>query len=143
MGDNGYKLNPLTRFFKLLNLDRQTIININIYAVLNGIIALSLPLGIQAIINLIMGGQLSTSWFVLVSIVIIGIIIQGVLQVMQLSLAENLQQKIFARAAFEFTWRIPRLKRDSVEGFHIPDLVNRFWETVTLQKGLSQNITGF
>ena len=137
------KLNPIQRFFKLLNLDRQNVINIYIYAIFNGLIALSLPLGIQAIINFITGGQFSTSWFVLVIIVILGIIAQGILQVMQLSLTEDLQQKIFTHSAFEFTYRIPRLRRDEIEGHYLPELVNRFFDTLTLQKGLSKILLDF
>lgn len=136
-------LNPLQRFFKLLNLDRQNIINIYIYAIFNGFIALSLPLGIQAIINFITGGQFSTSWFVLVFIVIIGIVVSGILQIMQLSLAEDLQQKIFTHSAYEFTYRLPRLKRDEIEHHHLPELVNRFFDTMTLQKGMSKILLDF
>jgi len=136
-------LTPIKRFLKLLNLDRQNVINIYIYAIFNGLIALSLPLGIQAIINFITGGQFSTSWFVLVIIVILGIVAQGVLQVMQLSLSEDLQQKIFAHSAFEFTYRIPRLRRDEIEGHYLPELVNRFFDTLTLQKGLSKILLDF
>ena len=136
-------LSPLKRFFKLLNLDRQNIINIYIYAIFNGLIALSLPLGIQAIINFITGGQFSTSWFVLVFIVILGIVVSGVMQVMQLSLAEDLQQKIFTHSAFEFTYRIPRLRRDEIDQHHLPELVNRFFDTLTLQKGLSKILLDF
>lgn len=137
------KLTSVQRFLKLLNIDRHTVINIYIYALFSGIVSLSLPLGIQAIINFITSGQISTSWFVLVFLVIVGIAISGVLQILQLSLTENLQQKIFAFSAYEFTYRIPRLKRDAVENFHIPELVNRFFDTINVQKGLSKILIDF
>lgn len=137
------KIHSLQRFFRLLNLDRETIVNIYIYAIFNGLITLSLPLGIQAIINLISGGQLSTSWYILVIMVLAGIIISGIMQVLQLALAEDLQQKIFAHSAFEFTYRIPRFKRDIIERYNIPDLVNRFFDVMTLQKGISKMLLDF
>ncbi len=137
------KISPIQRFIKLLNLDRETVININIYAILNGIITLSLPLGIQAIINFITGGQFATTWYVLVIIVIFGILISGILQILQLSLAEDLQQKIFANSALEFTYRIPRLKREEIERFNLPEMVNRFFDTLTLQKGISKLLLDF
>lgn len=40
-----------------------------------------------------MGGQVSTSWIILVFLVILGIIINGILQVRQLTINEVLQQK--------------------------------------------------
>ncbi len=137
------RISAVERFFKLLNLDRETIININIYAILNGIITLSLPLGIQAIINFITGSQYSTSWYVLVVIVIIGILVSGILQIFQLSLAEDLQQSIFANSALEFTYRIPRLKREAIEKFNLPEMVNRFFDTLTIQKGITKILLDF
>lgn len=56
---------PFTRLLKLLELDRKDIIYVYIYAVLAGLITLSLPLGIQAIIGLISGGSVSSALFIL------------------------------------------------------------------------------
>ena len=44
---------PLKRFWKLVNLEKGEIFTIYFYAVLSGLIYLSLPLGVQAIINLL------------------------------------------------------------------------------------------
>ena len=96
------KLTPLDRFWKLLKPDQPEIKNVYTYAVFNGLINLSLPLGIQAIINLIQGGRLNTSWVILVALVTLGVAMTGILQIYQLRIVENLQQKIFTRAAFEF-----------------------------------------
>lgn len=49
----------------MLELDRQDIIYVYVYAVLAGIITLSLPLGIQAIIGLIAGGSVSCALFIM------------------------------------------------------------------------------
>ncbi len=136
-------ISPLKRFFSLINVDRQEIISIYIYAMFNGILSLTLPLGIQAIINLISGGQVSTSWIILVLFVIAGVGLTGIMQIMQLSISENLQQKIFTRSAFEFAYRIPRLKLESVDKYHIPELVNRFFDTLSVQKGLSKILMDF
>lgn len=136
-------LTPVKRFFNLLKVDKQEVLGIYIYALFHGLITLSLPLGIQAIINLISGGQVSTSWVILVVFVIAGIAFTGVLQILQLSITENIQQKIFARSAFEFAYRIPRLRIESVENAYIPELVNRFFDTLSVQKGLSKILMDF
>lgn len=138
-----YSLTPIKRFFRLLQVDKQEITSIYVFALFNGIIVLSLPLGIQAIINLISTGQVSTSWIVLVVFVILGIALSGIMQIMQLVLAENIQQKIFARSAFEFAYRIPRLKLEAIDKYYIPELVNRFFDTLSVQKGLSKILLDF
>jgi ABC-type bacteriocin/lantibiotic exporter with double-glycine peptidase domain len=135
--------NPLKRFARLLQVERKEIYSILLFAIFSGIINLSLPLGIQSIINLIGGGIVSTSWIILVIIVILGVAMTGVLQVFQLSINENLQQKIFAKSAFEFSYRIPRFKMESTDQYYIPEMVMRFFETTIIQKGLSKILVDF
>ena len=141
--NNTISFTPIRRFFNLLKVDRQEIISIYIYALFNGVVALSLPLGIQAIINLISGGQVSTSWILLVAFVIAGVAVTGILQIMQLTISENLQQKILTRAAFEFAYRIPRMKLEAIDKYYVPELVNRFFDTLSVQKGLSKILLDF
>lgn len=136
-------LTPIERFWRLLRPDRKEIRSIYVYAIFSGIINLSLPLGIQAIINLIQGGQVSTAWVVLVSVVVAGVAITGVLQIAQLRITENLQQKIFARSAFEFAFRIPKVKMEAIYKHYAPELMNRFFDTLTLQKGISKILIDF
>ncbi len=136
-------LKTLKRFWSLLKPDQGEIRNIYVYAFFYSLVNLSLPVGVQAIINLIQGGQISTSWVVLVIFVILGIIISGVLQINQLRITENLQQKIFARAAFEFAYRIPKVKLEAIYRHYAPELMNRFFDVVSVQKGLSKILIDF
>lgn len=136
-------ITPLKRFINLLKVDRQDILSVYVYALFNGIVALSLPLGIQVIINLISGGQLATSWIIMVTLVLLGIAFSGFMQIMQLTVTESIQQKIFARSAFEFAFRIPKLKLEEVSMEYIPELVNRFFDTLSVQKGLSKILIDF
>ena len=131
------------RFIGLLELDRKDIRQIIFYAVFAGIVALSLPLGIQAIINLIQGAQISTSWIVLVVLVTLGVAFQGTLQIMQIRILENVQQKIFMRSSFEFAYRFPKIKMSELRDFYPPELANRFFDTLTVQKGLSKILLDF
>ena len=128
--------NPLKKFFRLLSLEKQDIALVYIYAVINGFIALSLPLGIQAIMELATSAQLSTSLIVLIIVVLAGILLSSGLQIMQYGIIEKLQQRIFTRATFEFAHRIPRMKVESLIKEYSPELMNRFFDIMTIQKGL-------
>ena len=134
---------PLQRFFRMLHPNRKAITNLYIFAVMNGLIALSLPLGIQAIINLIQGGEVSASWILLVSIVLIGYMFNGALQLIQLRITEDLQKDIFTRSAFDFVYRIPRIKMEVLEKHYAPELMNRFFDTITMQKGVAKILMEF
>ena len=140
---NQEKMSPVQRFWGLLKPDSKEISQLYIYAIFNGLVSLSLPLGIQAIINLIQGGQMSTSWIVLIVFVIMGIAFSGLLQIMQLRITENLQQKIFTRASFEFAYRIPRFKLEALYNHYAPELMNRFFDALSVQKGLSKILLDF
>lgn len=141
--ESRYSITPFKRLLQLLRVDRQEIYSIYLYALFNGVVTLSLPLGIQAIINLISAGQTSTSWILLVVIVIGGVAITGILQIAQVSISENLQRKIFTRSAFEFAYRIPRMKLEVLSRTYTPELVNRFFDTLTVQKGISKILIDF
>ena len=137
------KLTTTQRFWRLLKPDRKEITNVYVYSIFNGLINLSLPLGIQAIINLIQGGRVSTSWIILVMFVVLGVAITGVLQIYQLRITENLQQKIFSRSAFEFAYRIPKIRMEALYRHYAPELMNRFFDTISVQKGLSKILIDF
>lgn len=137
------KLSPASRFWRLIRPDRKEIRNVYVYAFFYGLVNLSLPIGIQSIINLIQGGRMSTSWIVLVFFVILGVAITGILQINQLKITEHLQQKIFTRAAFEFAYRIPRIRLEELYKRYAPELMNRFFDVVSIQKGLSKILIDF
>lgn len=131
------------RLLGLLRLDKRDIFQVFYYAIFAGVVNLSLPLGIQAIINLIQGAQISTSWIVLVVLVTLGVAFVGVLQLMQIRIIENVQQKIFTRSSFEFAYRFPKIKMSELRNYYPPELANRFFDTLTVQKGLSKILLDF
>lgn len=65
-------MSPLKRFYNLLLLDKKDVLQLFFYAIFAGIISLSLPLGIQAIINFIQSGRVSVSWILLVVFICFG-----------------------------------------------------------------------
>lgn len=137
------KLTPVTRLFRLLKLDQKDITYVYIYAVFSGLITLAIPLGFQAIIGLMVAGSLSSTWWILVGLVVIGTSLPGVLKVMQLTVTETLVRRIFARSAFDIAYRLPNLKAESIMSRYAPELVNRFFDTLTIQKGLPKLLMDF
>lgn len=135
---DGILQKPLKRLGQVLKLERKEIGAIYFYAILAGLLQLSVPLGIQAIINFVLAGALSTSMVVLIVLVVVGVFLTGLLQVNQMKIIEKIQQRIFARYSFEFAWRIPKLDMKKVDGYYLPEVVNRFFDTISLQKSLSK-----
>jgi ATP-binding cassette, subfamily B, bacterial len=131
-------ISPITRLWNLLRAEKTDITAIYFFAILSGLIQLSLPIGIQAIIGFVLGGTMVASLVVLIIILVIAVLVVGIMQINQMQIIEKIQQKIFVQYAFAFADRLPRLDLKNVDAFYLPELVNRFFDTTNLQKGLSK-----
>lgn len=129
-------VSPTARLFRLLKTEKKDILYIIFYALVVGLISLSIPLGIQTTTELISGGVFFSSIYLLIGLIIFGVLFMGLLQMMQLTMVEYLQRRIFTKAAFEFAYRLPRIKNEALTQYYVPELVNRFFDVLTIQKGL-------
>ncbi len=133
-----FKTTPLARVWNLVKLEKIEIGSIYFYAVLSALIQLTLPVGVQAIISFVLSGAMTVSLILLISLVVGGVLVSGLMQISQMKLIEKIQQKIFVRYSFDIAKRLPRLDIEKADGYYLPELVNRFFDTGTLQKGLSK-----
>ena len=131
-------MNPLKRLLQLIKLERQEITSIYFFAIMSGLIQLSLPVGVQAIIGLVLGASMVVSIYVLIGLVVAGVLVVGIFRMNQMKIIETIQQKIFTRNAFEFAEKIPRLDLKKADNYYLPEKVNRFFDTLNIQKGLSK-----
>ncbi|MEQ9414419.1 MAG: ABC transporter ATP-binding protein, partial [Cyclobacteriaceae bacterium] len=133
--DSSEPMSPGKRLFRLLASEKKDIFYILIYALFIGLVSLVLPLGLQATVDFISGGVFFSSVYVLIGLVIMGVLATGGLQLVQISLVEHLQRRVFTRAAFEFAFRIPRIRMEALTKTYVPELINRFFDIITIQKG--------
>ena len=135
-------LQSLSKFFKIIKLEKKEVTAIYFYAILSGIIQLTLPLGIQTIINFSQAaagiGELPVSIILLIFIVLLGILVSGILQINQMKIVEKIEQSIFTRFSLDFAHKIPKIESSELNNNHLPELMNRFFEVINLQKGLSK-----
>jgi ATP-binding cassette, subfamily B, bacterial len=132
----------LNQFFEIIRLEKKEVTAIYFYAILSGVIQLTLPLGIQTIINFSQAAagnrELPVSIILLIFIVLTGILVTGILQVNQMKIVEKIEQSIFTRYSLEFAHKIPKIDSSELNKNHLPELMNRFFEVINLQKGLSK-----
>lgn len=122
----------------MLDTERDTIRYILFYAIITGLISLTLPLGTQAVFNLVSTGAVFASSYILIAVVVLGVLIGGILLIGQMKLVEAIEQRLFVKASIEYAYRLPRIKPEALEGENPPELVNRFFDILTVQKGLSK-----
>ena len=140
---DGSSLSPMNRLLRLFGTEKKDISYIIIYALIIGLLSLVLPLGLQTTIEFISGGVFFSSVYILIAVVILGVLATGVLQIVQISIVEQLQRRVFVRAALEFAYRIPRVRLEALTKSNTPELVNRFFDIITIQKGLPKLLLDF
>jgi len=129
---------PLERLKWMLWEDRSELGVLLAYILVTGIFALAVPLAAQALVNTIAAGFSLQPLIVLTLMVLGGLLVAGVLRLVQLSIVETLRQRIFARVALQLADRIPRVRQSALDQEYAPELVNRFFDVVTVQKTLAK-----
>ena len=132
------QISPWKRVQALIQDHKKEVTSIYLFSILGGIVNLSLPLGVQTIIGLVMGATMVTSIYVLIFLVVLGVFLMGLFQINQMKIIESIQQKIFAQYAYTFADKIPRLDLKQMDKYFIPEKVNRFFDTLNIQKGFAK-----
>ncbi len=134
-------MSPARRFFGLLKAEKQDIRTLLIFSVFAGILYLAAPLAVDAVVsNLAFGGQSQpfVQALVVVSLALFACLaLQAVVTAFQYYISDIIQRRIFVRTASDLAYRLPRVKAESLDGVHAPELVNRFLDVVTAQKSTS------
>ena len=129
---------PFRRFIRILEPEYRDVVTLIVYAFFSGILYLSLPLAIdQVVTNLAFGAQTKPylqALILVAKILTIALVLQAVVIGFQYIAAEIIQRRIFVRAASDLAFRLPRVTAKAFDGSRGPELVNRFFDVVTVQK---------
>ena len=143
MNENTETLSPFQRIWHLVGSERKNIRFLYIYAILSGAISLIIPLGIQAIIGLVLAGKLSSSWFILIVLITLAILLSGLTGLAQLSILESIQSKLFVRTAFNFSEKLASASRYLKKYPSLVELSEKFLDIITVQKSFSKLLLSF
>lgn len=128
---------PFSRLLTLLRLERPDLGLIFLYSVALGILELGIPVTIQALVNNVAFGMFGEPVFVLTLLLLLGLGVMAVIKAFRLIIVEMLQRRLFLQVAQETTQRLVNINRAKYTGKKLPELVNRFLDVVTVQKGAS------
>lgn len=128
------KLEPLARLLSMLKADRADLFAVVAFAVAQGVLLLAIPVAVQALVNFVaQGGALPP--LIVVSVLLFGALaFAGVLAVLQAWVVEILQRRLFARTVAHLAARLPRVSVDVYDSKSGPELVNRYFDVMTIQK---------
>jgi len=124
----------LTRLWRLVRLEGDDLLMVLVYAIFIGVLSLVTPVAVQALVNTIAFGSVLQPLIILTIALLAALAFGAVLQALRLYVVEVLQRRLFVRVATDFGRRIPRLSREVHDAEHVPELANRFFDVVTIQK---------
>ncbi|HEU4533653.1 MAG TPA: ATP-binding cassette domain-containing protein, partial [Polyangiaceae bacterium] len=117
----------------LLRAERSDVWVVVAYAVTIGLLSLAVPVAVQSLVNTVAFGSLVQPLVVLTLLVLAGLGFANALRALQARVVELIQERLFVRAAADLAFRLPRA--EAFGGHHGPELVNRFFDVLTVQKG--------
>ena len=132
--DGAPVLHPYTRLRALLEGERRTLWVAVIYSVVIALLSLVVPIAVQSLVNTIAFGSVLQPLVVLTLFVFVALGFSTVMNALRAGVVEIIQRSIFARVATDVTWRLLRVSVEAFDRYHGPELVNRFFDTVTIQK---------
>lgn len=133
-----FSLRPVSKLIQLINFERKDLLVLTGYSALVSIFSLVTPLAIDSLVQTITAGIVSLPLIVLTAFVFVGLLITGGLTLIQQFIVEILQQRIFVNTSFEIAQKLPYAKTEEFQEEYAPELINRFFDVVTLQKTFSR-----
>lgn len=134
----GEGLPPFARLCALLRPERRDIASMVVFSVIVGIFALATPLAVEALVNTVAFGQYLQPVMVLSVLLFVFLSFAAGLHALLALIAEVLQRRLFVRVVEDLAHRLPRVRQSHLDGHHAPELVNRFFDVVTVQKATAK-----
>ncbi len=129
---------PWRRLVQFLSPEWPDVFTVLIYSFIIAVLTLATPLAVESLVNTVAFGRLVQPIIVL-SVILFGFLsFSAALRALQTFVVEIVQRRLFVRMASDLSWRLPRVDRTSVESRNTQELLNRFFDVVTVQKVVSQ-----
>jgi ABC-type bacteriocin/lantibiotic exporter with double-glycine peptidase domain len=129
-----YARENLSRLISLERLDLWALVAFSLGA---GLMALATPVAVQTLVNTIAFGMLLQPLVVLVLVLLGCLALNNLLIAFQIYVVEMLQRRIFVRLLGDIAGRLQRVRLEAFDGRNGPELVNRFFDVLTVQKAAS------
>lgn len=135
MEKSSYKnLSPFRKFLVLINEDRREFLSVVIYSLFQSLLLLAVPLAAQSLVNVVVSGLYLQPLVILTLALLFGLLAAGLLTLIRFYLVEVMRERIFARVALRVADRLPRVCHLTLLRSNGPELMNRFFDVVNIQK---------
>jgi len=131
----------MERLLGLLQPERQDLTAIVVFAIFAGVLYLATPLAADALVNSLAFGAnqgIYTQALIVLTLGLFGfLLLLGLIRGAQYFVTELIMRRLFVRLTADMAHRLPRVRMSALDQKLGPDLVNRFFDVVTVQKAAS------
>ncbi len=131
--DHGHP-SPTQRLVGLLRGETSDLWVVATYAVGVGLLSLVVPIATASLVNTISFGTVIQPLVVLTFLVFVGLGFEGLMRALQFWVVEVLQRRVFVKVALDLARRLTRVHATAFDRGNGPELVNRFFDVLTVQK---------
>ncbi len=128
---------PWSRLWEFLRPEWSDFWIVLVFAMFTGMLILATPIAVESLVNTVAFGTLLQPLVVLSIILLTFLAFAAALRYLQRFVVELIQRRLFARVAARLAWQLPRVRLDQAHEFS-PELLNRFFDIVTIQKVVAQ-----
>ncbi|MFO0850386.1 MAG: ABC transporter ATP-binding protein [Gemmataceae bacterium] len=128
---------PFDRLRLLLDPERRDIGTVAVFAVAVAVLSLATPITVEALVNTVAFGVLLWPVVVLAGVLMGCLGLAAAIRAMQVYVVECLQRRLFVRVVADYADRLPRLRLEAFDHRYGPELANRFFDVLTLQKSFA------
>lgn len=125
---------PLQRILALMHAERGDVWVIFVYALVVGILGLATPLAVEALVSTVAFGRVIQPVIIVALMLFAFLSFSALIVGVQTYVVEIIQRRLFARVAADLSYRLPRVETEALDGQDGRELVNRFFDIVTVQK---------
>lgn len=127
-------ISPQKRLLKLLKLESKDIWTLGIFTLVVSFLDLATPLAVEQMVTTI-GFASVVQPLIWIALLLFAILtLSAVIKALQVFIVEILQRRMVVRIVGDLAERLPRLERSAMDGIHGPELANRFFDVMTMQK---------
>ena len=124
----------LTRLWSFVKPDRSELWIVFGFSLVVGVLALATPVAVQSLVTYVAFGGLIQPLIVLGVLMLFFLAFSGAIQAFKVYVVEILQRRVFVRVVSDLSVRLPRVKIEAYDKRYGPELVNRFFDVVNVQK---------
>lgn len=131
---------PWVRLRQLLQYEHRDLLAVLIYATVIAILSLASPIAVESLVSTVAFGVLL--WpIIVISLTLLACLgLAAAIQAMQVYVVECLQRRLFVRVTMDYANRLPHICIFGLDGRHGPELANRFFDVLNVQKSLASLI---